>query len=82
MPQAVAGWLISTVGATGLGAAAINAGVGLAFSIGLSKLTQPKGPSAQESQLEIRQSDAPRIRSSSTGSRAESSSRLMSELGV
>ena len=62
MPQAIAGWLISAVGATGLGAAAINAGVGLAFSIGLSKLTQPKGPSARDSQLEIRQSDAPRIR--------------------
>lgn len=62
MPQAVAAWLISATGATGLGAAAIQAGVGLAFSIGLSKLTQPKGPSAQESQLEIKQSDAPRIR--------------------
>lgn len=62
MPQAVAGWLIGAVGATGLGAAAIQAGVGLAFSIGLSKLTQPKGPSAQDAQLEIRQSDAPRVR--------------------
>lgn len=62
MPQAVAGWLITATGATGIAAAAIQAGVALAFNAAIAKLTAPKGPKPKDVQNELRQSDAPRLR--------------------
>jgi len=62
MPAAVAGWIISATGATGLAAAGIQAAVALTFSLAVAKVTAPKGPKPSDLQNEIRQSDAPRVR--------------------
>lgn len=61
MPAAVAGFFAAAA-KTAIGAAIIRAGVSLAISYVVSRITQPKGQSPRDARMEIRQSDAPRVR--------------------
>ena len=64
MPVAIAGWIAGALGvASGtLAFAAIQLGVSVVFSAAVARLTQPKGKSPRDNQIEIRQSNAPRTR--------------------
>lgn len=58
----VGAWVATAIGATGAAAALVSAGVQMAISYAIQKVTQPKGPRPQDVQTEIKASNAQRLR--------------------
>lgn len=58
----VGAWVATAIGATGAAAALVSAGVQMAISYAIQKVTQPKGPRPEDVQTEIKSSKAARIR--------------------